>query len=312
MGNSLLDATEGTRLPEPQRSRVELMSKRCATLLPRPMMWLLCAVAVFASAQEASVTAPPLLLGETARSDVDPGPYLVSEKLDGVRAYWDGQTLRFRSGNKVNAPTWFTARLPSQALDGELWLGRGRFEELSGVVRKEQPDDAQWQQVKYMVFELPDAEGTFARRYRALGELVDRVRWPQLQVVEQIKIADPNDLRRKLNQVVRGGGEGLMLHRADASYVTGRSDVLLKLKLAQDSEAKVIGHVPGKGKFKGMLGALEVETPEGKRFRIGTGFSDATRKNPPPIGATVTYRYLGLTKGGLPRFASFFRVRYEF
>ena len=255
---------------------------------------------------------PVLLLAHVATSDIDPAPYLISEKFDGVRAYWDGKTLKFRSGNSVSAPAWFLAKLPPQALDGELWLGRGRFDELSGVVRTELANDADWRQIKYLIFELPNAPGTFEKRYVAMHDLVRRLNWPQLQVVEQFRIADRAALRRKLDQMVRDGGEGLMLHRADALYVTGRNDALLKLKPLLDTEAKVIGHIPGKGKFEGMLGSLEVETPEGKRFRIGTGFTDAQRKNPPAIGSTVTYQYRGLTKKGLPRFASFLRIRREF
>jgi DNA ligase-1 len=136
--------------------------------------------------------------------------------------------------------------------------------------------------------------------------------WPQLVAVEQFRVADRAVLKKKLDEVVRGGGEGLMLHLADAPYVTGRSDVLLKLKPLQDTEAVVIEHVPGEGKYTGMMGALRVRTPDGKEFLIGTGFTDAVRGNPPPIGATITYTYRGLTKFGLPRFASYLRVREEF
>ena len=96
--------------------------------------------------------------------------------------------------------------------------------------------------------------------------------------VEQFRVADRAVLKRKLDEVVRGGGEGLMLHLADAPYVTGRSDVLLKLKPLQDTEAVVIEHVPGKGKYQGMLGALRVQMPDGKKFLIGTGFTDAARQ----------------------------------
>ena len=268
--------------------------------------------ACLANSQETNVGAPPLLLARVASDDIDPTPYLISEKLDGVRAYWDGKLLRFRSGNIVNAPAWFTEKLPSQALDGELWRGRGRFEELSGTVRTEHSDDEAWRQINYMIFELPDAPGTFAQRYQNIREIIRRANWPQLQAVEHFTLRDRAELQRKLKQVVRDGGEGLMLHRADARYVTGRSDALLKLKPLLDMEAKVIAYVPGKGKFDGMLGSLEVESPEGKRFRIGTGFKDDVRKNPPPIGSIVTYQYRGLTKKGLPRFASFLRVRREF
>ena len=97
----------------------------------------------------------------------------------------------------------------------------------------------------------------------------------------------------------------------DAPYSTGRSDVLLKLKAARDAEATVVAHLPGKGKYQGLLGALEVKTPSGVLFKLGSGLSDAERRAPPPIGAQVTYTYRDLTKNGVPRFATFVRVRTE-
>lgn len=263
--------------------------------------------------QASAASAPPaLLLANELGARVDPANYLVSEKYDGVRALWDGKVLRFRSGRTVNAPPWFVAKLPAQALDGELWLGRGHFEALSGIVRKTEPQDNEWRQIKYMIFELPDGPGAFAERVERIREIVAQTQWPQLVAVEQFRVADRAALKRKLDEVVRGGGEGLMLHLADATYVTGRSDVLLKLKPLQDTEAVVIEHVPGKGKYQGMMGALRVQAPGGKRFLIGTGFTDEARKNPPPVGTTITYTYRGLTNTGLPRFASYLRVRENF
>ena len=254
----------------------------------------------------------PLLLANVLGENVDPAAYLVSEKYDGVRAIWDGKTLRFRSGRAVNAPDWFIAKLPSEKLDGELWLARGAFERLSSYVRKSSPLDEDWQQIKYMVFELPGGTGTFADRVARIREIVDNAKWPQLVAVEQFRVVDRAALKRKLDQVVNGGAEGLMLHLADATYVTGRSDVLLKLKLLQDTEAKVVEHLPGKGKYVGQMGALRLEMPDGRRFNIGTGFSDATRKKPPLIGTIITYTYRGLTNKGTPRFVSYLRVREEF
>lgn len=259
-----------------------------------------------------AASAPALLLANELGPNVDPAKYLVSEKYDGVRAVWDGQVLRFRSGRAVPAPLWFIAKLPQQPLDGELWLARGRFDALSGIVRKSEPVDDEWRQLKYMIFELPDAPGTFAERAERIKEIVGKTKWPQLIAVEQFRVANRAVLKKKLDEMVRGGGEGLMLHLADAPYVTGRSTALLKLKPLQDTEAEVIEHVAGKGKYTGMLGALRVRTPEGKVFLIGTGFTDEVRKNPPPVGATVTYTFRGLTKTGLPRFASYLRVREEF
>jgi len=256
--------------------------------------------------------APAVLLANELGPNIDPAKYLVSEKYDGVRAIWDGSKLRFRSGRTVSAPAWFITKLPPQPLDGELWLGRGRFEELSGIVRKTDPQDDEWGRIKYMIFELPGGPGTFAERAQRIREIVAQAQAPQLIAVEQFRVANRAALKRKLDEVVGAGGEGLMLHLADARYITGRSDVLLKLKPLQDTEAVVIGHVPGKGKFAGMLGALRVQAPNGKQFLIGTGFSDDVRKNPPAVGKTVTYTYRGLTNTGLPRFPSYWRIREDF
>jgi DNA ligase 1 len=259
-----------------------------------------------------SPAATGALLANVASADIDPAPYLVSEKFDGVRGLWDGQTMRTRAGNAIAAPAWFTAKLPKQALDGELWMGRGQFEKLSGAVRKTTPQDDEWRQIKYLVFELPNAPGTFAERYAQIKRITAEANFAQLVAVEQFRIKDNAALKRKLAEIVRAGGEGLMLHRADALYVTGRNDALLKLKPLDDAEATVMGYVPGKGKYQGKMGALQVETADGKRFQIGTGFSDALRANPPPVGTLVTYTYRGLTKNGLPRFASYLRVRENF
>lgn len=252
---------------------------------------------------------PPLLLAETVQAITDVSLYLVSEKLDGVRAFWDGQALRTRNGNTLAAPAWFVAKFPARPLDGELWIGRGQFDRLSATVRRQVPDDAEWRQVRYMLFELPQASGTFRERAQAMRQLVAEANVPWLQVVDQFEIASRKALENKLAEIVKAGGEGLMLHRADATYVTGRSDVLLKMKLWHDAEAEVIGHQPGKGKYEGMLGALKVRTADGVEFMLGTGFNEAERKNPPPIGSMVTYRYREVTKRGVPRFASFYRVR---
>jgi DNA ligase 1 len=276
------------------------------------ILWCLLSLSLAPTAQAQPPEAPGALLAGVAQDDIDPAPFPVSEKYDGVRGLWDGQTLRTRAGNVISAPAWFLAKLPKQALDGELWLARGQFEKLSGIVRKTTPRDDEWRQIKYMVFELPNAPGTFAERYAEIKRVVTQSNFAQLIAVEQFRIKDNAALKRKLADIVRAGGEGLMLHRADALYVTGRNDALLKLKPLDDAEATVIGHIPGKGKYDGKMGALRVETADGKRFQIGTGFNDTVRANPPAVGTTITYTYRGLTKNGLPRFASYLRVRDRF
>ncbi|BDM64619.1 ATP-dependent DNA ligase [Shewanella sp. NFH-SH190041] len=234
--------------------------------------------------------------------------YFISEKYDGVRGFWTGQQMLSRSGRVIPVPDWFTASFPNVPLDGEIWLGRGRFNEVSALVRRHySQDDPLWQQVKFMVFDLSGNNAPFGERYKHLGQWVDAS--PYLQIVPQFKVNSLQQLDTLLAQYVADGAEGLMLHHRDAHYQQGRSRDLIKLKLEYDAEATVIGHIPGKGKYTGMLGALQVIGDNGKQFNLGTGFSDAERRMPPPIGAVITYRYRGLTANGLPRFASFLRIR---
>lgn len=253
--------------------------------------------------------APDILLAHIYQQGIDVREYLVSEKLDGIRAIWDGTQLVSRQGHPMQAPAWFTKRFPKQSLDGELWIARGQFELLSSTVRQSVPEDAAWQKVRYYVFELPDTAGSFADRARQIEQLVLHANSPYLKAIRQFHVNDEQALKRTLDSVVARHGEGLMLHRADAPYVTGRNHALLKLKPQLDAEAKVIAHLPGKGKYQGKMGALLVETPDGVQFRLGTGFTDAERANPPPIGSQVTYIYRDLTNKGKPKFASFLRIR---
>ena len=263
----------------------------------------------FASASDTQ--APPLLLANVYRDDVDLEQYWVSEKLDGVRAYWDGERLTSRTGKRFNAPPWFVTDFPDVPLDGELWMGRGTFELLSGAVRRKTPDDAEWRKIRFMVFDLPSNTAIFDRRLQRLKEIFQTIESPFIALVEQFRVADRDALMAKLDRVMAEGGEGLMLHKGGSHYTAGRTDDLLKLKPYEDAEAVVVAHLPGKGKYVGMLGALLVEMPDGRRFKLGTGFSDQERRNPPPLGSVVTYKYYGKTRRGVPRFASFLRVRDE-
>ena len=277
-------------------------------ILRRRQLLLLSLLAPVCAGGQARATGPAIALATLWGDHLDPANYLVSEKYDGVRGVWDGESLRFRSGRVVPAPAWFTARLPRVALDGELWLARGRFDAVSGIVRKTQPVDAEWRDVRYMAFELPGADGSFAERAQRLHEIARQTAWEPLVAVDQRPVADRAALQRRLAATVALGGEGLVLHRADAPYQAGRTDALMKLKPEMDTEAVVVAHRAGQGRYTGQLGALEVRAPDGRRFLIGTGFSDAQRRDPPPIGSVVTYRYRDLTPSGLPRFASFLRV----
>ena len=197
-------------------------------------------------------------------------------------------------------------------MDGELWMGRGTFEKLSGIVRKIQPNHNDWRQVRYMLFEIPKHPGTFTRRVRKMVKLTETLKISWLQPIPQIRLNSEDALLNMLDEIVTKGGEGLMLNRADSLYHSGRSDDLLKLKPWQDAEATVVEILPGKGKFNGMMGSLLVTDESGRRFRIGTGFSNKERKNPPAVGTVITYKFTGTTKKGLPKFASFLRIYQQF
>ncbi len=261
-------------------------------------------------AVHADSTAIQLPLARVYDKNIDLNEYWLSEKLDGVRAYWNGKQFISKQGNVYYAPEWFTADFPSHSLDGELWIGRNKFELLMSIVRDKIPG-SQWREVKYMVFDLPLQGVTFTHRINKLNTLLKKIKSPYLHIVEQSKILSHKALMNRLDEITQAGGEGLMLHKGDSYYIPGRSHDLLKVKLHQDAEARVIAHLPGKGKYVGMLGSLLVEIESGKRFRLGTGFSDKQRRTPPPIGTLVTYKYYGKTKNGLPRFASFIRIRNE-
>jgi DNA ligase-1 len=261
------------------------------------------------SSAQATVQSMALQLALPWKDGRHPDGFWVSEKFDGVRATWDGDRLRFRSGRDIVAPANWIKALPSQPLDGELWLGRGQFEALSGLARRGQADPSLWQQVQYQVFDQPGTPGTFAERNARLHSLLKAQAVPWLRAVDQTPVANERALRQRLAAVLAQGGEGLMLHRADAPWQPGRSGALFKFKSHQDAEAQVLAHLPGKGKYVGMTGALRVRTPEGVEFALGSGLSDAQRKDPPPLGAWVTYRYRDVTEDGIPRFATFVRVR---
>ena len=255
---------------------------------------------------------PDLLLAKTYSSQENLDQYLVSEKLDGVRAYWNGKQLITRGGLIIQAPDWFTKDFPSQYLDGELWIGRNKYDQVSGIVRTRKPNEVDWRLITYQVFDMPLSLKPFSDRYQDLKGLIENNDNRYLKLVEQIEVASQKELDFLLKHITESGAEGLMLHKKNSFYQGTRSSDLLKYKTYEDAEARVLAHIPGKGEFSGLMGSILVETDDGRRFKIGTGFDRSERVSPPEIGATITYRYRGLTSKGLPRFASFLRVREVF
>jgi DNA ligase-1 len=253
-------------------------------------------------------TGPPLLLAERWDNAQDLAGWWLSEKLDGVRAYWDGKSLISRLGNRFHAPDWFVEGLPEIPLDGELWIGRRAFQRTVGVVRRQDQTDL-WKQVRYVAFDAPDVDCAFEGRLAAIRAHIERHGPPYLAAHEHVICTGLDHLRAELARIEALGGEGLMLRQPESRYEVGRSLTLLKVKNFRDAEARVLEQLKGAGRHKGRLGALLVELADGTRFSVGTGFSDAEREAPPPVGSVITFRYQELSEGGVPRFPSFVRMR---
>lgn len=252
---------------------------------------------------------PDLMLANVYHEGINLNEYWVSEKYDGVRAFWNGKQFVSRGGNIYHAPQWFISNLPKKKLDGELWIARQKFELVISTVRDKTPDDKAWKQVKFMVFDMPELPISFDDRLKQMEDTIKEINTPWVKTVKQWRVANHSILMNELKEITKAGAEGLMLHKGSSLYKGKRSGDLLKVKLYQDAEAIVIKHIKGKGKYQQMLGAIVVEMPNGKQFKIGSGFTDIERKNPPAIGKTITYQYRGNTKNGIPRFATYLRIR---
>ncbi len=250
--------------------------------------------------------AAPVLLAESWDGMRDVSGWWMSEKLDGVRAYWDGKRMLSRLGNEFHVPEWFVAGLPGHALDGELFLARKSFQKTVAIVRRQDKSEL-WRAVKFLVFDMPGHGGTFEARMEALQGVTGEF----LAVHAHERARDAGHVREELQRVEALGGEGMMLREPGSKYVAGRSSTLLKVKSFLDDEAEVMAHQAGTGRHKGRLGALVVRMAGGVEFSIGTGFSDTERETPPAIGATVRFRYQELSDGGVPRFPSYVGLREE-
>ena len=251
---------------------------------------------------------PELALAHSWEEKIDIKGWWMSEKLDGVRGYWTGSRMVSRSGKPFNIPLWFTEDFPSTPLDGELWLGREQFSELVSIVRRNDAGN-KWKKVHYYIFDAPGIEGPFEKRITYAKKWFTSHPDSYAKVLKQEVCQGEEHLKERLKEVESLGGEGLMLRKPESLYFKGRTKELLKVKTFKDTEAVVIRHLPGKGRNEGRLGSLLVRLPNGIEFAIGSGLSDVERENPPPVGSTITFKYYGLTKIGVPRFASFLRIR---
>nr|WP_321394147.1 DNA ligase [uncultured Desulfuromusa sp.] len=248
------------------------------------------------------------MLPKIYAGQVDISGWLMSEKLDGIRGYWDGQKLLSKNGHRLNPPFEFVRDLPTFPLEGEIWGGRNTFERTTSIVKRKQPHPG-WLSLKFAIFDVPDAPGGFTQRIRIAQDWLAENPSAYMFVIPQIVVDDNDHLQRELQRIEHLSGEGLIVRNPHAAYTAGRSMEILKVKSYQDAEATVIGHLPGKGRNTGRLGALLVALDDGTQFKIGTGFSDDVRQNPPPVGAVITFKFYGKYQSGIPKFPSFVRLR---
>ncbi len=234
--------------------------------------------------------------------------WLMSEKLDGIRGYWDGRQLLSKTGHPLNPPPSFTRNFPPFALEGEIWGGRNTFEQTSSIVRTQHPQNG-WHNLKFAIFDVPQPKTGFRKRLQRAKDWFADHPSATAFIIEQKIVHSTVELETELARIEELGGEGLIVRKADALYKIGRSPDIVKVKSYHDMEAVVIERIPGKGRNSERLGSLLVRLANGTEFKIGSGFSDDRRENPPPIGATITFKYYGFYQSGCPKFPSFLRVR---
>jgi DNA ligase-1 len=261
-----------------------------------------------AAAPACARRAPALLLAEAWDNSTDVSGWWISEKLDGVRAYWDGKQFLSRQGNVFHAPDWFTTGLPPIPLDGELWLARKAFQRTVSIVRRHDGSSL-WREIRFRIFDAPALAEPFEQRIEYLCDCFSRLHLPYVGVLPQQRCRDLKHLADELELILAAGGEGLMLRQPGSSYEASRSSTLLKVKRFHDAEARVLEHQPGAGRHKGRMGALLVALPNGTTFCVGTGFTDSQREDPPAVGSLIMFRYQELSDRGVPRFPSFVRMR---
>jgi len=251
--------------------------------------------------------APKLFSLKVYRDDINVTDWVMSEKLDGVRAYWDGKQLISRSGRVLNPPRSFTQGFPPFALDGEIWSRRGEFEHIVSIINTKESQE-NWDELSYNIFEVPHQKGGLLERLNVLERYLVHNVSERIHLIKQTKIKDEHELRSFFDEVIAHGGEGIVLRDPDEPYYTGRTSSALKYKPFTDAECRVTAVLEGRGKFSGQLGAVKCDY-KGKIIKIGSGFTSEQRKNSFLIGTVISFKYYGLTHLGNPKYPVFLRVR---
>eukprot|EP01060_Flectonema_neradi_P041694 TRINITY_DN997_c0_g1_i1.p1 TRINITY_DN997_c0_g1~~TRINITY_DN997_c0_g1_i1.p1 ORF type:complete len:330 (+),score=64.61 TRINITY_DN997_c0_g1_i1:40-1029(+) len=280
---------------------------------------------------------PPVMLAHPLKENSSIAGWFVSEKLDGVRAFWWKNKLWTRNGAVLTVPKGFRSEMdaffPGGKADGELFIKRDRFQQTISAVTKECKDGGEinWStkdgDVKFYVFDIPPPTrgGKMVKipasdRMQTLNQLLVNTiskRKPRyIEIVPTIRLPPDEERARSalsdlLKQTVSGRGEGLMVRHPDSVYVDGRSRDLLKVKETEDEEALVFDIALGIGKYDGLIGALRCMLMNGVTFECGVGLNDEQRAADPSefVGKVITVKHQGITDKGVPRFPHFKGMR---
>lgn len=230
--------------------------------------------------------------------------WYMSEKLDGIRAYWNTKELLTKNGKKIYTPRGFTDNFPAFELDGELWTKRDNFENIQSIVLDKVPSK-NWEQITYNIFEAPNSKGNFQQRLKKVNDWFAKNKNQSVKIINQIICKDKNHLNSFLEEIVILKGEGVIIKNQNLSYINKRSKNSLKVKKFYDMEGVVTRITYNNEVMKSLVLKLE----NGTTFNLGGGFTQQQRKHHPNVGDMITFKYYNFTKYGKPKFASFLRVR---
>ena len=240
--------------------------------------------------------------------------YAISEKFDGVRGIWDGKEMFSKNGKKLAIPPCFAEKLAilelkdGEFVEGELWADYGKFAEVSSLARRKNPTCAEFESVKYLIFNAQFNESSdFLANLSKIQSILESHKTPQIRTITQHKFSSSKELQDFFDAVVAKGGEGVILRDSHTAF---------KLKAQHDAECKIIDYTRGKGRLGGKVGSIVCESLADKNagikngiiFRIGSGLSDEMRTNPPKIGTIITYKFSGVSKNSVPLHTRFWRV----
>jgi len=260
-------------------------------------------VATEKSASSSATSTPPTTTssntsttsGETKKGK-DPTGWWISEKLDGVRAYWNGKKMYFKDGTEMHPPPGFVVDFPPVPLDGELWAGRQNFYEVAKAVKSTEVEA--WRDVKYLVFDTTQSQMKYEERMEFINKYIP-ANHSNISQIDIWRCKSNDDLMYVLAQVEQNGGEGIILRKPQSYYYEQMS--FFKLERYDDDDAMVVENLNDSK-------AMKCRLSNGKEFVLPTPTIDPL----PAPESIITFRYLAMSKqDNIPTCTSLLRIRPE-